>query len=121
MLKDLTQEITNQSNDLINLAPQIVELGQILETPIVSDDLIEQYNATPPAQKDAWVKANASKINAYLSPDLDKRIADLVTQMDAIFGSNQRIQSLMSAQQQQNLQAAQKGQPQQTAPVESLE
>jgi hypothetical protein len=121
MLKDLSQEITNQSNDLIGLAPKIAELNKILEQQIVSDDLMEQYNNVPPAQKDAWVKANANKINASLGADLDNLMVELITQMDAIFGSNQRVQSLMAAQQQQNLQAAQKPAAPATAPVESLE
>lgn len=123
MLKDLSQEITNQSDNLIQLAPKILELNQMLEQPMISNDLIEEYNNVPVSQKDAWVKMNAERINTYVDPKLDSLIIELATSMDAIFGSNQRVQSLMAAQQQQNLQSAQKtniAQPD-TKPTKSTE
>jgi len=121
MLNNLAQEITNQSDSLIDLSPKIQKLNNLLETTMISDDLIEEYKAIPPPQRDNWVRANASKINTDVSPEIEELMKDLIIQMDAIFGSNKRVQSLMAAQQQQSLQAAQKPEPKSTAPIESLE
>jgi hypothetical protein len=121
MLNDLTQEITKQSDSLVGLAPKIQKLNDLLETPMISDELIQEYHGTPVAQRDNWVKRNASKINTNVDPEIESLMIDLIVQMSAVFGSAQRVQSLMVAQQQQSLQAAKKPEPKATAPVESLE
>lgn len=121
MLNDLSQEITNQSDSLVDLSPKIQKLNALLEQSMIPDDLIEEYKSIPVAQRDNWVKMNASKINTNVSPEIEGLMEDLIIQMDAIFGSNKRVQSLMAAQQQQSLQAVQRPEPQAAAPVESLE
>ena len=110
MLNDLSQEITNQSDSLVNLSPKIQKLNALLEQTMIPDDLIEEYKSIPVAQRDNWVKINANKINTNVSPEIEELMEDLIIQMDAIFGSNQRVQSLMASQQQQALQSAQKPQ-----------
>lgn len=110
MLKNISQEITNQLDSFARLAPKLEELNKILEQQIVSDDLIEQYKSIPPAYKDAWVKSNIDKINFNIRQDLDDIMTDLISQMNVVFGSDQMVESLMAEQQQQNLQSAQKPQ-----------
>lgn len=110
MLNDLSQEITNQSNSLVELLPKMQKLDNLLAESMIPEDLITEYNSTPLEQRDNWVRKNANKINANVSPEVDEIVKDLILQMDAIFGSNQRVQSLMALQQQQSLQAVQKPQ-----------
>lgn len=129
MPTDITQDITQQINSLNELIPKVNKLADLLAQPIISDEMIEEYKSIPPAQKEQWIKSQQPNINVDNINETEKLISELVPALSIIFGSDKIIQNLMSSQQQQKLQAAQKSNSQytqkpaapETAPVESLE
>jgi hypothetical protein len=121
MNDQLTQEITNQSNSLVSLMPKMQNLDRLMGDPIVTQDIYGEYLAQPPTQRDNWVKQNIDSVNLEHLSEINDLVMELALSMSAVFGSTEKIQNLMAAQQYQNLQAAQKPSTQATSPVESLE
>jgi len=117
-----------QTSSLISLVPRIKELNNLLEKPMISDEMIQTYMSLPPAQRQEWIKnnTNTSEIENQINnmQKINSIMNDLVEDISSIMGTR-KVQNVMQAQQQQNLQAAQKpttqATTQATAPVESLE
>jgi len=122
MNDQLSQEITTQSNSLVSLLPKMQDLERLMSDPIVTEDLQGSYAAQSPVNKDNWVKQNINQVNLEHWSEINNLVMELALSMSDVFGTTQKVQSLMAAQQQQNLQqAAQKPATPATAPVESLE
>lgn len=113
-----------QTSSLISLVPRIKELNNLLEKPMISDEMIHTYMSLPPPQRQEWIKnnTNTSEIENQINnmQKINSIMNDLVEDISSIMGTR-KVQNVMQAQQQQNLQAAQKPTTQATAPVESLE
>ena len=107
MPKDITEEITQQINSLNGMIPDVNNLANFLAQPIISNDFIERFNAVPPAQKEQWLKNNQPNLDTNSINESDKIISELLPRLSIILGSDQIIQGLMAAQQQQKLQSAQ--------------
>lgn len=112
-----------QTNSLIGLVPRIKELNNLLDTPIISDEFIQQYSSLAPQMRENWVKNNTNLDNVQKQIEQIEKINevmyDLITDMSAIMGGT-KVQNVMQTQQQQTLQGI-KPNTQSTAPVESLE
>ena len=110
MPTDFSQELTQEINSLNDLMPQIEHLADLLAKPIISDDLINAYNSIPPAQREQWLSQQEPHIDIDAINESERLMAELIPKLSIIFGSGQRIQSLMAFQQQQKLQSSQKPQ-----------
>lgn len=111
MPRDLTEEITQQINSLNGMVPDISKLADLLAQPIISNDLIQEFNTVPPAQREQWLSNKQADININAINESDKIIEELIPRLSVIMGSNQIVEGLMASQQQQKLQSAQKPQP----------
>jgi hypothetical protein len=110
MPKDFSQELTQEINSLNDLVPQIEYLADLLAKPIISDDLMQEYNGISPAQREQWLSKQQPNIDINAIIESERLMAELMPKLSVIFGSDQGIQSLMASQQQQKLQSTQKPQ-----------
>lgn len=110
MSKDITEEITQQINSLNGMVPEINKLADLLAQPIISSDLIQEFYSIPPAQREQWLANKQANININAINESDKIVEELMPKLSIILGSDQIIEGLMAAQQQQKLQSAQKPQ-----------
>lgn len=106
MRKDLLSEITSQSDALIQLAPKLLKLDQLLEQPIVSNDLIDEFKTLRPDQREAWAIKHADQVNTNASIEVANLLNELASSMSAVFGSNEKVQEIMQSQHKESLQAA---------------